>query len=146
MAIKYHVIERINPQDRTAPKKFYANAVKRGHMGIKGIAERITESSSASKADTLLVLHALATQMGMLLTEGYSVKVEGIGTFRVTVNSSGAETKEEYGPHLIRKHSIRFYPDTELKDRINRAPMERVSPLSCESGNTDEGEGPGQGE
>lgn len=145
MAIQYHVIEKENPLDRTAPKKFYANAIKRGYMDISGIAERITEASSANKADTLLVLHALSTQLRLLLSEGYSVKVEGLGTFRVTVSGGGAETKEEFGPHLIRKHSVRFYPDTELKDKVNRTPLERVASKTSVT-DPDEGEGPGQGE
>lgn len=145
MAIQYHVIEKGNPLDRTAPKKFYANAVKRGFMDTNGIAERITEGSSANKADTLLVLHALSIQLRLLLSEGYSVKVEGLGTFRVTISGSGAETKEDFAPHLIKKHNIRFYPDVDLKDKISRTPMERLS--SCAGGSTlPEGEGPGQGE
>ncbi|MGL4806582.1 MAG: HU family DNA-binding protein [Bacteroidales bacterium] len=143
MAIQYHVIEKENPLDRTAPKKFYANAIKRGFMGTDGIAERITEGSSANKADTLLVLHALSTQLRLLLAEGYSVKVDGLGTFRVTVSGKGADTLEEFGPHLIRKHSIRFYPEVDLKDKISRVPMERVLPRT---GSGSDEEIPGQGE
>lgn len=144
MAIKYCVVERANPQDREAPKKFYASAVKRGSMGLDGLAERISESSTASKADTLLVLTALSTQLQLLLSEGYSVKLQGLGSLRVTLNGIGADTQEEFGVHLIRKPNIRFLPDKELLDRVKRTSLERV-PRSVGASGGDTGN-PGQGE
>ena len=69
MAIQHSVIEKINPLDREAPKKYYANAVKRGSMGLDGLAERIADATTASKADTVLVLMALSTQLQQLLSE-----------------------------------------------------------------------------
>ncbi|MGL5919259.1 MAG: HU family DNA-binding protein [Bacteroidales bacterium] len=127
MAIQYCIVERGNPMDREAPKKFYASATKRGSMGIDGLAERIVDSTSASKADTVLVLTALSTQLHQLLSEGYSVKLDGLGSFRVTLNGIGADTAEEFGPHLIRKPFIRFLPDVALKDRVMRTSLEKVS-------------------
>lgn len=55
MAIQYFLVERPNPMDRTAPKKFYAVSKKRGSMGLEGLAERIADATTASKADTILV-------------------------------------------------------------------------------------------
>lgn len=145
MAIKYCVVERANPQDREAPKKFYASAVKRGSMGLDGLAERISESSTASKADTLLVLTALSTQLQLLLSEGYSVKLQGLGSLRVTLNGIGADTLDEFGVHLIRKPNIRFLPDKELMDRVKRTSLERV-PRSVGSSGGGDTDNPGQGE
>lgn len=134
MAIKYCVVERANPQDREAPKKFYASAIKRGSMGLDGLAERISDSTSASKADTILVLTALSTQLQLLLSEGYSVKLQGVGNLRVTLNGIGADTLEEFGVHLIRKPNIRFLPDKELMDRVKRTSLERSPRTTAVSG------------
>lgn len=144
MAIKYVLVERPNPQDRTAPKKFYANAVARGSMNIDGLAERIAGASTASKGDILLVLTALGQQLQQLMAEGYSVKVDGLGIFRVTVNGIGADTVEEFNTGLIRKFYIRFRPEVGLIERVNRAPLQRVSGTCVHT--EDEGRGPGQGE
>ena len=127
MAIQYCIVERGNPMDREAPKKFYASAMKRGSMGIDGLAERIADATTASKADTVLVLMALSTQLHQLLSEGYSVKLDGLGSFRITLNGIGADKPEEFGPHLIRKPFIRFLPDVALKDRVMRTSLEKVN-------------------
>ncbi|MGL5785285.1 MAG: HU family DNA-binding protein [Bacteroidales bacterium] len=146
MAIQYCIVERENPQDRTAPKKFYASAMKRGSMGIDGLAERIADATTASRADTLLVLTALCTQLDQLLSEGYSVKLQGLGTFRVTLNGIGADTMEEFGPHLIRKPSIRFLPEVALKERVKRASLEKVSRPKVDAGGGGTSPEPGPGE
>ncbi|MGL5318585.1 MAG: HU family DNA-binding protein [Bacteroidales bacterium] len=126
MAIQYFLVERPNPLDRMAPKKFYASALKRGSMGLNGLAERIADATTASKADTILVLTALSTQLHQLLDEGYSVKLDGLGTFRVTLNGIGADTAEEFSTHLIRGPRIRFRPEVALLDRIKRTSLERA--------------------
>ncbi|MGL5920020.1 MAG: HU family DNA-binding protein [Bacteroidales bacterium] len=141
MAIQYSVIEKINPLDREAPKKYYANAVKRGSMGLDGLAERIADATTASKADTVLVLMALSTQLQQLLSEGYSIKLDGLGIFRITLNGIGADTLEEYGPHLIRKPYIRFLPDMVLKQRVERTSLEKMSARpKADSGSGDGGD------
>ncbi|MGL5228288.1 MAG: hypothetical protein ACRC77_08890 [Bacteroidales bacterium] len=46
--VLYVLVEHPNPQDRTAPKKFYASAVVRESMRLEGLAERIAGSSTTS--------------------------------------------------------------------------------------------------
>lgn len=141
MAIQYFLVERPNPLDREAPKKFYASSVKRGSMGFDGLAERIADSTTASKADTILVLTALSTQLNQLLAEGYSVKLDGLGTFRVTLNGIGADTAEEFTINLIRGPRIRFRPEVALLDRMKRTSLEKVSARpKADSGSGDGGD------
>lgn len=144
MAIQYCLVERVNPQDRTAPKKFYASAVRRGSMGLDGLATRIAGSSTASKGDIMLVLSALGEQLQHLLMEGYSIKVDGFGTFRITINGKGSDTPEEFKSSMIQKFNIRFKPEVEMMARVNRTSLERTS-TTCAHPDEDDG-GPGQGE
>lgn len=127
MAIQYSVIRKINPQDLDAPKKYYANVVKRGFMGIEGLCERIAGSTSASKADVFLVLYALSMQLHQLLSEGYSVKLNGLGIFRVTLSGEGAKSSKEFNSHLIQRLYVRFLPDMALKKYISRTALEKVN-------------------
>lgn len=143
MAIKYCLVERSNPQDRTAPKKYYASAVKRGAMDIAGLATRIAGASTASKGDIMLVLTSLGEQLQQLLVEGYSVKVDGLGIFRVTVSGAGAPTQEEFHSNMIRKFNVRFKPEVELIARVNRASLERTASNCIHD---DESTEPGVGE
>ncbi|MGL5731962.1 MAG: HU family DNA-binding protein, partial [Bacteroidales bacterium] len=114
MAIQYILVERVNPMDRTAPGKFYATSVKRGSMGLEDLAERISKSSTASEGDILLVLKELSTQLRMALVQGYSVKVPGLGHFRVTLNGIGSDSPEEFTVNLIRGPRVCFLPEGDL--------------------------------
>lgn len=140
MAIQYILVERANPMDREAPKKFYATSVKRGSMGLEDLAERIAAASTASEGDTLLVLKELSSQLRMALVQGYAVKLPGLGNFRVTLNGIGSDTAEEFGPHLIRGPKVRFLPEVDLVDKLNRTSLEKVAPRMKSAG-----ENPGTG-
>lgn len=59
MAVKYVVSENINPQDVTAPKKWYAKAKSTGDVSLKELSKEITQRSTVNSADTLAVLDVL---------------------------------------------------------------------------------------
>lgn len=146
MAIQYSIVERGNPMDRTAPKKFYASAKKRGSMGLEDLAERITEASTASEGDTHLVLIELSNQLRKALVQGYTVKLPGLGSFRVTLNGIGADSVEEFSTHLIRGPKVRFLPEGDLMDKLNRTSLERVTEKPAAGGGTAPDPEPGPGE
>lgn len=59
MTVKFNVVERGNPADAGAPKKFYPSVVSTGRKTLRQIATRITQISTVSSTDTLAVLEAL---------------------------------------------------------------------------------------
>ena len=144
MAIQYILIERENPLDREAPKKFYATSVKRGLMGMEELAERISGSSTASEGDILLVLTELSKQLRLALTQGYAVKIPGLGSFRVTLNGIGSDTAEEFTVNLVRGPKIRYLPEVDLMDCLSRTSLEKA-PLrgkdNVDAGGGDDGSG-----
>lgn len=139
MAIKYKLVQKINPLDREAPKKWYAQAESKDLLSMKSLSRRISRQTTASRADVSLVITALMEEMEEQLVNGNSVKLEGIGTFYMTLNGIGTDTVEEYSSALVRKKYIRFRADRELLDNINRASLVRSSEKS--SGETGEGDG-----
>lgn len=146
MAIKYRLVQRENPQDREAPKKWYAQAESKDLLSMKSLSRRISRQTTASRADVNLVITALMEEMEEQLVSGNSLKLEGIGTFYMTLNGIGTETVEEYSSNLVRKKYIRFRADKELLDNINRAALVRSSEKSPEQSGGDEGGGGTPGE
>ena len=59
------------------------------------VAERVQKNASVKISDVKAVLHELKDVLQDLLAEGYRIKLEGIGTFKPSLSSSGAETPEE---------------------------------------------------
>lgn len=56
-----------------------------------------------------------------LLLEGHSVQLGDWGSFHLTCNSEGSDTKEEVTAQNIKNLNIRFIPGKELKQAINKA-------------------------
>ncbi|MGL5787525.1 MAG: HU family DNA-binding protein [Bacteroidales bacterium] len=146
MPIKYRLVQKLNPLNVEAPKKWYAQAESKDMLTMKALSKRIARQSTASRADVNLVITALMEEMEEMLMNGNSVKLEGIGTFYMTLNGIGADSQEEYSSNLVRKKYIRFRADKELLDNINRATLVRVSEKKAEEGGANPDPEPGPGE
>lgn len=77
------------------------------------IADRLSQISTVSRADTYAVLKDLAGVLADYMAQGRTVKIEGLGTFYYTSNSSGngVSTKEEVNASQITGVRVRFIPE-----------------------------------
>lgn len=78
-------------------KLFYPYVVLTGNVNTNKIAEEIAELSSLSPGDAKNVLYNLVTVMTRHLQSSESVTLDGFGTFRLTMKSTGkgVETKDK---------------------------------------------------
>jgi len=81
MPSKYVVVERPNPRDANAPKKFYAHAKSRGEITIQEIAAEIAKMSTVSTIDAIAVLEAFKQVIPQHLAEGKIVRLGNFGAF-----------------------------------------------------------------
>jgi len=124
MALHFNVVERMNPQ--TKEKKWYASPLTSGKRNLKEISQDISDVSSLSAGDVLNVVTNMVEQLPKWLMEGYSVKLDGFGTFRVSFSSNGGATKEEITANNITDLRIIFDPDDAIKERIQKT---KVTPV-----------------
>jgi len=98
--------------DKEGNKKWYPQLVKIGKpVETQHIAELIAERSSLSVGDTHNVMRNLAPVMKELLTNGRSISIDGLGTFRMTCRSrGGVETAEDVNAAQIKSLRIVFTP------------------------------------
>lgn len=115
MPIKFNVVSKKNPQDLTAPEKYYANAVGDGEVGIEKLAKLISQNCTVTEADCLAVLASLERQMMNQLEDGRIVRLEKIGTFQIGISSKGLETQDEVTSSAITKTKLRFRPSKTLR-------------------------------
>lgn len=66
--------------------------------------------STVSKGDTYAVLIGLGEVLGRMMELGYSVKLDGLGTFYLVGNANGqvVDTPEEVSPEQFRKVTVAF--------------------------------------
>ncbi len=115
MPIGYSLVERGNPRDPNAPKKFYATQKSLGEVNLRQLAEQIAEISTVSAIDVYAVLEAFIQTVPQLVAEGKIVRLGEFGSFHATLESEGAESAESFTSSLIKKVNLRFRPGKLIK-------------------------------
>lgn len=97
--------------------KWYPRSVTVGKpVTITEVAERISAGCTVNPADISAVLLALGGVLGDFMTEGRTVKLEGMGTLYYTSNAegNGVSSPEEVSAKQIKGVRVRFVPQARL--------------------------------
>jgi predicted histone-like DNA-binding protein len=78
------------------PDKWYGKAVKWQDVSLATIAEKISMDNSVTESDVYAVLKALVYEMKKQLQMGNTVKLDGFGSFHLTIESDTVDNKEDY--------------------------------------------------
>lgn len=119
MAIKFKTQSRKNPQDLTAPEKFYAAAIADGDVDLDRLAELISYQCTVTETDCYAVLLALEHNIIGELGQGRIVKLGRLGNFQVGISSTGSNTAAEVSANAITKSRILFRPGKKLRSMLN---------------------------
>ena len=77
------------------------------------VADRLAQMSTVSRGDTYAVLKDLGGVLASFMSEGRTVKLEGVGTFYYTINADkGIAKPEEVTAKQIKGVRVRFIPAT----------------------------------
>ena len=125
MAVEYVLVERGNPADKTAPKKFYPQAKAKGEITLKEVSTIISDRSTASRGDVSLILDGLVHTLMVELAKGNIVRMGEFGSFQITVSGQGAEVAEKFNASMIESSSITFRPGKDLKDMLATLSFEK---------------------
>lgn len=106
--------------------KWYPQSVTVGDpVTTDEIAQLLADLSAVSPGDTYNVLKNLARAMSIYMSNGRTVKLEGVGTFYYSAkaNGQGVDTPEEVNAKQIVGVRVRFIPemDRDSKGAVTRA-------------------------
>jgi predicted histone-like DNA-binding protein len=127
MPIEYSLIERGNPGDSNAPKKFYAQTKSQGETTVRGLAKRISDISTVSTVDVMAVLEAFFQVVPQELADGRIVRFGDFGSFSTSVQGSGAATEKEFTRALINTVKVQFRPGKLFSLAMQGAELRRVA-------------------
>ena len=75
---------------------YFPQAVVQGEpVSTKKIAERLARISTVSLADVLAVLAEMPGVLSDYMSQGKSVRLDGLGTFRYTLETTGVQNEED---------------------------------------------------
>ncbi|MDR2627780.1 MAG: HU family DNA-binding protein, partial [Dysgonamonadaceae bacterium] len=121
MPIVFNKVERANPQDRTAPKKWYPTLKTLSQVGEKEVAKEIADETTLNRKEAEMGLSQLEKVLIRDLLSSNSVQLDDWGSFHLTCNSVGSDTKEGVTAANIRNLNIRFTPGKALKEALKGA-------------------------
>ena len=120
-------IGRANPQDTTAPKKFYAHAISDGLVDLERLAYLVSNQCTVRESDCYAVLLALQHNIMDELRQGRIVKLDKIGSFQIGVRSSGMTLAEEVGSHSVKSAHLNFRPAKRLRNMLTNVEFKLIS-------------------
>ena len=94
---------------------YYPAAVVMGQpVPVKQVAKRLSEMCTATYADVMAVLGNLPGVMADLMAQGKSVRLDGLGTFRYTLDTRGVTDEADFDfQKQLRAVRVQFVPARE---------------------------------
>lgn len=117
----------INPTEKSAPSRYYAQAQARGDVSIREMAERIQATCTVHKSDVYAVLVALEDVIAEAIQNGEIVRLGELCTLQVSISGKGAMTEEEYTTSLIERTKINFRPGKILSNALSSLNYTKVA-------------------
>ena len=103
---------------KTYNKKFgvyYPSAVVMGQpVPVKKVAKRLSQMCTVTYADVMAVLGELPGVMADYMSQGKSVRLDGLGTFRYTLKTKGVADEAEFDfQKQVEAIRVQFVPQRE---------------------------------
>ncbi len=94
---------------------WYPQAVVVGKpVETKQVADRLAKISTVSRADVLAVLAELPGVLADYMAQGKSVRLDGLGTFRYTLDTEGVEQEQDFDVQAqVKAIRVSFTPQRE---------------------------------
>jgi predicted histone-like DNA-binding protein len=118
MAIKYRVRTKTDKITSQNKPKYYAVPVYSGEINLRTIAQDLSTQSSLTIGDVYATLLGMIPIIEQYLHNGYSVRLDQLGIFTISVSSDGFEDPKECLPHKVKAKKICFRADASLKKNL----------------------------
>ena len=116
---KYKLVQKINPQDKNAPKKWYAIPVSEVSQSVKAMTRAATENTTTAPIEMEAALDLLGRHARQQLQQGHTVRVGDLGTLSVTFKSEGAVDIAQFNAGaMIKNPRIIFTPSKEFRESV----------------------------
>lgn len=116
---KYKLIQKKNPQKKDEPAKWYATPSSEAPLSGKAMTKVATANTTLAPIEMEAALELLAKYIPQQLRQGHTVKLPGLGTFRLLFKSDGADKVDDFRPGtMIKEARVGFIPDKEFRESV----------------------------
>ena len=121
MTILIKPVQRANPQDAEAPKKWYPVQQTTKQVDETEVAMEIADETTLNPSEALMAVRQLRKIVLRNLLDSKSVRLGNWGSFYATLSTEGAPTKEALTARNVKSVNIIFQPGEELKAAMQHA-------------------------
>ena len=94
--------------------KWFGRAVTTEKVGIDVISQRMQDSCTVKRSDVKAVLEELGSTIKDIVQDSKRVEIPGLGCFKLSINTSGEDNKDEWTPvSNVKRVKVLFQPETE---------------------------------
>ena len=148
----YKLYQENNPKSVNVGK-WYARAVAIQTIDTEGLIAEIEKLCTATDADVVAVMRALVFVMNKKLQDGYRVKLNGLGSFKIGLKTKAAESAKEFTAtkHIVGSR-VNFRPETHWsaadgnkrhKVFLDNLHVQELKPYSVDKSGEDDNENTG---
>ena len=115
MAVILERLQRKNPIKKEESDKWYVAVKSLQQVEDREVAKLVADETTLNANEVEFVLNQYKKVLLNLLRAGYTVKMGDWASFFLTVNSAGTATREEAGPHSVKKINVNCRFDKKFK-------------------------------
>ena len=121
MSILFSRVQKINPQDRNAPKKWYPVLKRVSQVSEDEVAKQISDETTLNKNEAKMSMSQLEKVVLTNLLASRSVKLGNWASIHAKCRTTSSETKEGVTAKNITKVYVSVTISQEFLDRLNSA-------------------------
>lgn len=129
MPVLYNKIERGNPANSSAPKKWYPVLKSTGLVKEKEVAKRLADETTLNPKEAEFAVSQLFKVVVADLLNGRTVQLGDLGSFRLTAHCEGVDTEKAVTAAQIKSLTVRFSASESLKEALGKAQIIAVESL-----------------
>lgn len=126
MPVKYDFFLTPQPKEKQQKVRYHARVVVERTLDNKDIATEISKRCTINKAEAMAVMDEMAEIFLQKLGEGHAIKLEGIGTFRISAKSPSVRAKNEVRAESIKFGGVVFRAEKKLLRRLSNTKFQKV--------------------
>ena len=126
MPVKYDFFLTPQPKDKQQKVRYHARVVVDETLTNEDIATEISKRCTIRKAEAMAVMEEMSEIFLQKLAEGHAIKLEGIGTFRISAKSPAVRSKNEVRAESIKFGSVVFRPERKLIRELSTTKFQKV--------------------
>lgn len=127
MTAKYDFYLTPQPKEKQQKVRYHARVVVDETLTNKDIATEISKRCTINKAEAMAVMDEMQEIFRQMLAEGHAIKLEGIGTFRISAKSPSVRSKNEIRAESIKFGGVVFRPEKKLLRQLSGTKFQKVT-------------------